>query len=108
MKRTQTIAAFALVAMALVGCQLTPPVAEYTIEQFLDTTAIFGGSFSPDEKTILFSSNESGIYNAYTMPVEYIVFEDEGHGFRKKENQIRGYKAILVFLDRHLKGVEGP
>ena len=70
MKRTQTFAVFALVAMALTGCQLTPPVAEYTIEQFLDTTAIFGGSFSPDEKTILFSSNESGIYNAYTMPVE--------------------------------------
>lgn len=39
------------------------------------------------------------------VPVEYIVFEDEGHGFRKKENQEEGYKAILDFLDRHLKKV---
>jgi len=38
------------------------------------------------------------------VPVEYIVFEDEGHGFEKKENRIEGYKAILDFLDIHLKG----
>ena len=36
-------------------------------------------------------------------PVEYIVFPDEGHGFVKRENKLRGYKAILDFLDRHLK-----
>lgn len=39
------------------------------------------------------------------VPVEYVVFDDEGHGFRKKENQLRGYKAILDFLDTHLKPV---
>jgi dipeptidyl aminopeptidase/acylaminoacyl peptidase len=37
------------------------------------------------------------------VPVEYIVFPDEGHGFVKKENEIRGYTAIIDFLDRHLK-----
>ena len=37
------------------------------------------------------------------VPVEYILFEDEGHGFRKKENQIKGYKAILQFLEKYLK-----
>jgi dipeptidyl aminopeptidase/acylaminoacyl peptidase len=36
--------------------------------------------------------------------VEYIVFDNEGHGFTKKENQIKGYQAILVFLDKYLKG----
>jgi dipeptidyl aminopeptidase/acylaminoacyl peptidase len=36
--------------------------------------------------------------------VEYIVFPDEGHGFRKKENRERGYSAIVDFLDQHLKG----
>lgn len=35
--------------------------------------------------------------------VEYIVFDDEGHGFTKKENQLRGYQAILDFLDKYLK-----
>jgi dipeptidyl aminopeptidase/acylaminoacyl peptidase len=38
------------------------------------------------------------------VPVEYVVFPDEGHGFVKKENQITGYRAILEFLDEHLKG----
>lgn len=38
------------------------------------------------------------------VPVEYLIFEDEGHGFVKKENQIKGYGSILTFLDEHLKG----
>jgi len=37
------------------------------------------------------------------VPVEYIVFEDEGHGFMKKENREEGYRAILDFLNVHLK-----
>jgi dipeptidyl aminopeptidase/acylaminoacyl peptidase len=37
------------------------------------------------------------------VPVEYIVFPDEGHGFVKKENEIKGYGQILQFLDTHLK-----
>ena len=37
------------------------------------------------------------------IPVNYVVFEDEGHGFRKKENQIEGYKQIKEFLDFYLK-----
>jgi protease II len=41
------------------------------------------------------------------VPVEYIVFPDEGHGFVKKENEIRGYGAVLAFLDRHLKARSG-
>ena len=39
------------------------------------------------------------------VPVEYLVFEDEGHGFVKKENQIEAYSSILGFLDQYLKGV---
>lgn len=37
------------------------------------------------------------------IPVEYVVFPDEGHGFLKKENEIRGYGQILTFLDQYLK-----
>lgn len=44
-------------------------VKRYTIEQFMATTSLTGASFSKDEKQILFSSNESGIFNAYTLPV---------------------------------------
>ena len=42
---------------------------QYTIEQFLNTTSISGASFSADESRILFSSNKTGIWNAYTVPV---------------------------------------
>jgi dipeptidyl aminopeptidase/acylaminoacyl peptidase len=45
------------------------PPKQYTIEQFLNTTSLSGASFSPDESRILFSSNKSGIWNGYTMPV---------------------------------------
>ncbi|MBS9464358.1 alpha/beta fold hydrolase [Flagellimonas sp. 389] len=41
------------------------------------------------------------------VPVEYVLFEDEGHGFVKKENQITAYSKILEFLEIHLKGEEG-
>jgi dipeptidyl aminopeptidase/acylaminoacyl peptidase len=37
------------------------------------------------------------------VPVEYVLFEDEGHGFVKKENQIKAYSKILEFLDEYLK-----
>lgn len=37
------------------------------------------------------------------VPVEYVVFPDEGHGFVKKENTIKGSEAVLKFLDKYLK-----
>jgi dipeptidyl aminopeptidase/acylaminoacyl peptidase len=37
------------------------------------------------------------------VPVEYVLFEDEGHGFVKKENQAESARRILSFLDTHLK-----
>lgn len=36
------------------------------------------------------------------VPVEKIVFEDEGHGFAKLENRITAYRAVVDFLDDHL------
>ncbi|MCB1600134.1 MAG: S9 family peptidase [Xanthomonadales bacterium] len=45
---------------------------------------------------------------ANNVPVEYVVFPDEGHGFRKRENEKTGYEAILKFLDTHLKAKASP
>jgi dipeptidyl aminopeptidase/acylaminoacyl peptidase len=42
------------------------------------------------------------------VPVEYIVFDDEGHGFVKKDNEIKGYTQVLQFLDTYLKGTATP
>ncbi len=36
------------------------------------------------------------------VPVEYVVFADEGHGFRKRENQVEAFRRIRQFLDLHL------
>ncbi len=46
------------------------PAKRYTIEQFMATTSVSGASFSADEKRILFSSNESGIFNVYSVSVD--------------------------------------
>lgn len=42
------------------------------------------------------------------VPVEYVLFKDEGHGFIKKENQIEAYSRVLQFLDKYLKNANAP
>lgn len=37
------------------------------------------------------------------VPVEYVLFPDEGHGFIKKENQIKASEVTLAFLDKYLR-----
>lgn len=39
------------------------------------------------------------------VKVEYVIFPDEGHGFVKKENNIKASEEVLKFLDANLKGV---
>ena len=38
------------------------------------------------------------------VPVEYVLFTDEGHGFRKTANRITSTVAIVTWFERHLKG----
>jgi dipeptidyl aminopeptidase/acylaminoacyl peptidase len=39
------------------------------------------------------------------VPVEYVLFPDEGHGFKNKENRIRASEAYLAFLQTYLRGL---
>jgi len=39
------------------------------------------------------------------VPVEFLLFPNEGHGFVRKETQEKAYQAALVFLDKYLKGM---
>jgi len=48
---------------------------------------------------IVKEARNSGVY------VEYLLFDDEGHGFIKKENQIEGYRKILKFLNNYLNNI---
>ena len=34
--------------------------------------------------------------------VEYMVLEDEGHGFSKKENEMKVYRAVMEFFDQFI------
>jgi dipeptidyl aminopeptidase/acylaminoacyl peptidase len=36
-------------------------------------------------------------------PVEYLVLDDEGHGFSKVSNQIKVWELICEFLDKYMK-----
>tara|TARA_R110000868_G_scaffold331140_1_gene592111 strand:+ start:2202 stop:4160 length:1959 start_codon:yes stop_codon:yes gene_type:complete len=38
------------------------------------------------------------------VPVEYVLFPDEGHGFRGRDNRITASEAYLTFLDTYLRG----
>lgn len=42
------------------------------------------------------------------VPVEYIIFDDEGHGFRNKSNRIEASNAYIQFLDTYLKSDSEP
>jgi dipeptidyl aminopeptidase/acylaminoacyl peptidase len=41
------------------------------------------------------------------VPVEYVVAEDEGHGFANAENQMRMYRAVERHFAEHLGGRTG-
>ena len=72
MKTKLSMVAILILSLVIVSCQKSDykEVNKYTIEQFMNTTWIGGSSFSSDESQILFTSDESGIFNAYTIPVK--------------------------------------
>ena len=63
-------------ALFLGSCQLFPTrailenVPQYDAATFFETTTLTGASFSPDSKKLLLTSDESGVFNVYEMPVE--------------------------------------
>jgi dipeptidyl aminopeptidase/acylaminoacyl peptidase len=40
---------------------------------------------------------------ANNVPVEYVIFPDEGHGFVKKQNEIKADSGVLSFLNKYLR-----
>ena len=44
-------------------------VKQYPVEDFLRTVSYYGGSFSPNNKKVLVTSNQTGIYNVYAIPI---------------------------------------
>jgi dipeptidyl aminopeptidase/acylaminoacyl peptidase len=51
-----------------------------------------------ESDTIVEAARKKGV------PVEYLLFENEGHGLRRRDSRERAFKATLEFLDKYLKG----
>jgi dipeptidyl aminopeptidase/acylaminoacyl peptidase len=43
---------------------------------------------------------------ARDVPVEFLLFDDEGHGIVKLKNKLVAYPAMVDFLDKHLSRVD--
>ncbi|MFP4042547.1 MAG: prolyl oligopeptidase family serine peptidase [Bacteroidales bacterium] len=81
-----------VIPVVLISCdrEETKEVKKYSIEQFMDNISVYGSSFSPDEKKILFTSNESGVYNAF----EIVLDKESKSQLTKREETTR---AISYF-----------
>ena len=89
-----------------------------TDEQFLyDTSPVFHGDNITKPLIIVQGANDPRVIQAESDDmvaaikanggiVEYVIFEDEGHGFTKNDNRIEGWNAVLTFLDTYLKVVD--
>ena len=77
---------------------------QYTIEQFMDTTRLGGSSFSADEKSILFHSNKTGIFNVYTMPVSGGAPQQLTSSTKESTYAVSYFPADARLLYRYDKG----
>jgi len=75
----------------------------YNYEKIKKPLIVFQGS--NDVRVLPVESDEivAGV-KKNGVPVEYVVYPDEGHGFLKKENQNTTAKRSLAFLDKYVKG----
>ena len=75
-------------------------------ENIVKPTLVIQGANDP--RVLQVESDELvAAIQANEVPVEYLVFPDEGHGFRKKQNRITASDAYVRFLDTYLKGGPG-
>ena len=65
-----------LIFSVIIGCK--PQVTEeakrdiqsYSIDQFYQNENVYAGGFSPDETKIIATSNRTGIYNVFALPID--------------------------------------
>jgi dipeptidyl aminopeptidase/acylaminoacyl peptidase len=77
---------------------------QYTIEQFMATTRIGGAAFSSDEKSILFHSNKTGIFNVYSMPISGGEQKQLTNSTKESTFIVTCFPADARFLYRYDKG----
>lgn len=82
----------------------TKTIKQYSIEQFMATTRLGGASFSADEKSILFHSNKTGIFNVYTMPASGGAPKQLTNSTKESTFAVSYFPADARFLYRYDKG----
>lgn len=55
-----------------------------------------------DPRVPVGEAQQIGEAAAEHVPVETVIFPDEGHGIAKRENRITAYSQVVEFLDRHV------
>ena len=92
---------FVLIVLVCAGCQRPggPPtgqsqesnaVRQYSIEQFLGIHRLSGLSFSADNSKLLFSSDEEGISNAYSIRLDNGKAKHRPHTGERTQGEILG------------------
>ena len=68
------LALFLITVFVIYSCQNSKisiqEIKKYTIDQFYQNLEVHGGQFSFDESNILVTSNESNIFNVWSIPVD--------------------------------------
>ena len=85
------VSILALCALAACSIHKSRSVPKYDIETISKTLSYSGSSFSPDGTRILLTSNESGVFNVYSLPVEG---GDKQQLTFSKTNAVRGITWI--------------
>jgi dipeptidyl aminopeptidase/acylaminoacyl peptidase len=68
------------------------------------TAALFVAQGAKDPRVNVDESDQMvEAMKARGVDVEYMVKDNEGHGFRNEENRFDFYRAMILFLDKHLK-----
>jgi dipeptidyl aminopeptidase/acylaminoacyl peptidase len=55
-----------------------------------------------DPRVPVGEAEQIAVEAAKHVPVEKLVFDDEGHGITRRENRIEAYSRIVEFLDNHV------
>ena len=100
MRLKALIAAAACAAVTLSGCGPPggEPIERYTIEQFMNTVSITGGSFSYDEKRILFRFDDKSYQDTLTILDGYGNVINSFAGFNL-DSTIGGGSPLAVHPD---------
>ena len=97
-----TVTNEALITKVAPAKKTTP--RQYTIEQFMATTRVGGSAFSADEKSVLFHSNKTGIFNVYSAPVSGGDAKQLTNSTKESTYIVAAFPNDARFLYRHDTG----